>query len=389
MIDWILKTALLTSVVLLFVALFRSKVRRLFGAHVSYMMWVLVPLSLIFYSLKEKTAVIISFNGVNLLSNPQATPVFTSPYFFSESQIDMMLWIWGIGMALFVLFRFCTWGLFNYKLMTQRQLYVLDEQLVKQLKWRQKLPKIYQTSQAHSPFVTGLIKPKIYLPSNFDQLFTTTEKIMILIHELTHVKRKDLFIQLLAEGIRSIYWFNPLVYLLWNEFTQDQEMACDRTTLLKLDKGIKKQYAQALKVSAVAHLIPNTLTFFNHKYERYIMLNFHNKNLSKSIKGTLLILFSIAFLFFSTQLVFACADPDEHGNIISYNFNEVPAKEVVQLIAHINPGEEEITDIQLLDEVLISAKAEEVYAFDFLQEILMTHGIKFERKGLEWKFTQL
>ena len=67
---------------------------------------------------------------------------------------------------------------------------------------------IYEVENLKTPFVIGFIKPKIYLPVNLG-----IEESYILLHEQTHINRKDHIIKIFAFIILSIHWFNPLVWI--------------------------------------------------------------------------------------------------------------------------------------------------------------------------------
>lgn len=100
---------------------------------------------------------------------------------------------------------------------------------------------IYHTDKIHSPFILGLIKPKIYLPYAIDE---NTEK-YVLTHECYHITRRDYIVKPFAYCILSIHWFNPLCWLAFNLMSRDMEMSCDEK-ILSESAGIKKAYSTAL-----------------------------------------------------------------------------------------------------------------------------------------------
>lgn len=101
---------------------------------------------------------------------------------------------------------------------------------------------IYQAENLKTPFVLGLIRPRIYLPAGLND----TERSYILIHEKTHIRRNDHIIKVLAFIILSIHWFNPLVWIAFRLMTTDMELSCDERVLKEMKEDIKKPYANLL-----------------------------------------------------------------------------------------------------------------------------------------------
>ena len=95
------------------------------------------------------------------------------------------------------------------------------------------LPEIKVSSQNIGPFVTGVIRPIVILPKNFEQSFDHGQRQYALAHELAHVKRYDLWVALVALIFRAVNWFNPLVVLGMNKMRVDQEAACDDFVMRK------------------------------------------------------------------------------------------------------------------------------------------------------------
>lgn len=90
-----------------------------------------------------------------------------------------------------------------------------------------------------SPFLTGLIHPCIYLPQT--QL-SRVELDLVLAHELTHCRRRDLLWKRLARLIRTLHWFNPAAWLLESEVGRTCELSCDEAVAVALDTQGKRQY---------------------------------------------------------------------------------------------------------------------------------------------------
>ena len=106
---------------------------------------------------------------------------------------------------------------------------------------------IYQSENVVSPFVLGIIKPKIYLPFNMN------EKDMehVVAHEMAHIRRKDHLWKPLGFILLTLHWFNPLMWLGYVLLCRDIELACDEKVIKELDHDARADYSQALLTCSV------------------------------------------------------------------------------------------------------------------------------------------
>ena len=93
-----------------------------------------------------------------------------------------------------------------------------------------------------SPFVLGIIRPRIYLPSDMEPQTTA----FVLAHEQAHLRRGDHIWKLLGYAILCIHWFNPLCWLAYILFCRDMEQACDEAVIRNMTSQDKKAYSTAL-----------------------------------------------------------------------------------------------------------------------------------------------
>jgi beta-lactamase regulating signal transducer with metallopeptidase domain len=105
-----------------------------------------------------------------------------------------------------------------------------------------KKDNIYQSDNVTTPFVLGLIQPKIYLPD----FLSESEKEYILLHEQTHIKRFDHIIRFISYLVLCIHWYNPLVWIAFWLSGKDMEMSCDESVINQLGHSVKKDYSQSL-----------------------------------------------------------------------------------------------------------------------------------------------
>ena len=135
-------------------------------------------------------------------------------------------WVWIIGIAAMLL-------------------YSLISCLRIRRKLREAAPvegKVYLCDRIDTPFIFGLLRPRIYLPSN-----TSAGDIpYILAHEQAHLKRKDHLWKPLGFLLLTVYWFNPLLWLAYILLCRDIEAACDEKVLKDMGEESKKPYSSAL-----------------------------------------------------------------------------------------------------------------------------------------------
>ena len=107
--------------------------------------------------------------------------------------------------------------------------------------------EVWQCDRIDTPFILGVFRPRIYLPSALPPQALGP----VLAHERAHLARGDHWWKPLGFLLLAVYWFHPLVWLAYGLFCRDLELACDERVVRKLDETGRKVYSQALLTCSV------------------------------------------------------------------------------------------------------------------------------------------
>ena len=101
---------------------------------------------------------------------------------------------------------------------------------------------IYLCDAISSPFILGVVKPHIYLPSGLDEV----QRQNVLSHERAHLARRDHWWKPLGFALLAVYWFNPVLWLAYTLLCRDIELACDERVIRTMDESAVKTYSTVL-----------------------------------------------------------------------------------------------------------------------------------------------
>ena len=148
---------------------------------------------------------------------------------------------------------------------------------------------LYETDGIQSPFVLGILKPKIYIPLELSE----QEREYIVLHERTHIQRHDHIIKFAAYFILCLHWFNPLAWVAFRLMGLDMEMSCDELVLKNLGGEIKRNYSMSLlSIAADRRVLRSApLAFGENGVEKRV------KNVLKSRKSSrIAVALAVAFV---------------------------------------------------------------------------------------------
>ncbi|MBI4660876.1 MAG: PD40 domain-containing protein [Verrucomicrobia bacterium] len=110
---------------------------------------------------------------------------------------------------------------------------------------RRVLP-IVQSAAVSSPALMGFIRPWLLLPEGMAARFTPQELRFVFLHELAHLKRRDIAVNWLMTLLQILHWFNPLVWFAFSRMRADRELACDALALSRAGDGEKEAYGETV-----------------------------------------------------------------------------------------------------------------------------------------------
>lgn len=167
---------------------------------------------------------------LDIVTNPTLPSAAEVPVGVSrqQAQVDFNIYsvLWLAGMAALLVHALVSAGKLKKKLATAILL----------------RDNIYESEFVDSPFVFGVIKPKIYLPMHMDEGTAA----YVIAHERAHLARCDHWWKVLGYLVLALHWFNPLVWVAYILFCRDIELACDEKVVKGLDGAARADYSQAL-----------------------------------------------------------------------------------------------------------------------------------------------
>ena len=168
--------------------------------------------------------------SVNNILNPVISELFTPN--LTDSMNPLQLWVplaaivWLLGIGVMLIYTAVSYGLLRRK--------VAEAVLLRE--------NIFQSENVDSPFVLGVIKPKIYLPFHMNE----QDLAYVIAHENAHIQRKDHWWKPIGFMLLALHWFNPLMWLGYVLLCRDIELACDEKVIQEMDNENRADYTQAL-----------------------------------------------------------------------------------------------------------------------------------------------
>lgn len=289
---WALQTGFAITLLMGFILLIRRPVARRFGAGAAYSLWGLPLIRLfmppIHIPVFTPSAIIPGNAAPDIYQEPvldvgivhMTAPAFGSPI----NWVPWILSIWVSGAVLWL-----GWQLLQHRRSISR-LHSLSQPVTGRLAWQVKaatdklgfkrVPLVRLSTEHQGPLVLGIFRPVIILPKNFETNFSREQQTYALMHEMSHIRRGDLWAVFVGLLFRALNWPNPIVHLAARQFRADQEAACDAYVLGRIGGGQAdvEGYAETLVHAAkIANgsftSAPLGLTIYHPLKERLMTIN--------------------------------------------------------------------------------------------------------------------
>lgn len=227
----ILSLSITASILILAVVVLRMILKKA-PKGVRYILWAMVGLRLLVpFKIESPFSVMPSHKEVSAVSTGVSQAVSTVSVETTQTThildvFDILSFVWLTGAVFMLLYMLISF--LRVRLMVRESVLYKDN--------------VYLCDHVSSPFVLGIISPKIYLNSSISK----KDSKLIIAHERTHIRHLDNLWKPLGFVLLSVYWFNPLCWLSYFLFVKDIELFCDESVVKTLSKNGKKNYSYAL-----------------------------------------------------------------------------------------------------------------------------------------------
>ena len=276
---WLLDSSLMGSILIVLIILVRLTFKKRLSTHCQYLIWFMLIVRLIIpYAPESSISIFNVFLHLNIKTwpghvigvqtNSQATwstdsqlPISTTvndaddythriERSFFDSNENIVLGIWLIGALSLTIYTITLTArmrriLKNGAKVTDVGAIGLFEECKLALNIKS-TPVLIESSVIRSPMAAGTLRPHIILPSGIVTELSQEKLRFIILHELAHLQRKDIYVNWITTLLQIFHWFNPLIWYAFNQMREDRELACDANVLSVLKPDEYKSYGAAI-----------------------------------------------------------------------------------------------------------------------------------------------
>jgi bla regulator protein BlaR1 len=285
-VDWLLSTSWQAAILAFLVVIVQLGFRRMLSARWCYFLWLLVvgrllipslpesPTSLYRYIPASPVATIreeplispvvtlrpIGIAPASALNQARETPTTAAVTPMSTKGILMAVWLAGF-LALAVSLIECNLRFRRAVLAgcrpTDKETRELAELLAREMGVTRRFD-LMEAVSLDTPAVVGVFSPKLLLPRNFAVRLSRVERALIFRHELAHLRRGDLWINMLVCILQIVHWFNPMLWWAFSRMRHDRELATDALAL-RAAIDSREAYGETLVKLAAGNQPPTSL----------------------------------------------------------------------------------------------------------------------------------
>lgn len=276
---WLLDSSLMGSILIVLIILVRLTFKKRLSTHCQYLIWFMLIVRLIIpYAPESSISIFNVFLHLNIKTwpghvigvqtNSQATwstdsqlPISTTvndaddythriERSFFDSNENIVFGIWLIGALSLTIYTITLTArmrriLKNGAKVTDVGAIGLFEECKLALNIKS-TPVLIESSVIRSPMAAGTLRPHIILPSGIVTELSQEKLRFIILHELAHLQRKDIYVNWITTLLQIFHWFNPLMWYAFNQMREDRELACDANVLSVLKPDEYKSYGDAI-----------------------------------------------------------------------------------------------------------------------------------------------
>jgi len=178
----------------------------------------------------ENPTIHTGFESLNSTINPIISDTFAPNVGDSVNPMQVIVFIasnvWALGMICMMLYTFISYWSIHRKV--RESVRIRDN--------------VWMCDRIDTPFILGVFRPQIYLPSNMGE----QDVRYVLAHEEAHIKRHDHWWKPIGFALLTVYWFNPILWIAYVLLCRDIELACDEKVIKEMGEDMKKSYSDAL-----------------------------------------------------------------------------------------------------------------------------------------------
>ncbi len=235
---WLADTLIVTGLLIVAVLLLRRPVARLFGAQTAYALWLLPLLRLILppLSLPSSWAPVEAISTAPqtyvVVADAAAPPVAAAPVW---TWFEVLSLVWLAGCLAFIIWRAVSYFAMRGSLLA-------DAVTVGEVGE----VRLVESSAVTAPVAFGVFDKVVALPLGFMGWTDAKARDLALAHELAHHAGHDLLINIAAQPLLALHWFNPLAWAGWRAMRRDQEAACDARVLAGQGGDVRADYGRLI-----------------------------------------------------------------------------------------------------------------------------------------------
>jgi beta-lactamase regulating signal transducer with metallopeptidase domain len=271
--DWLLWASLQGTVLIVMIVLIQKILRRRLPVHWHYFLWSLLLIRLVVPWLPESKMSIFNFvprsvqqgriiesfsqsrshdpMGLYMYGRSAGAPQTTEKSeAFSVRFVRKLPALWLVGTVLltgYVLIRSISlWRTVKHERpITDSEILDLLEDCKMQM-GVETILAVVVSDKIKSPALFGFVRPRLLLPQGMLETYGLEELRYVFIHELGHLKQRDIYLGWLMALLQVVHWFNPLMWFAFGRMRADREMACDRLAISTMGPDEPPEYGRTI-----------------------------------------------------------------------------------------------------------------------------------------------